>query len=860
MLFDLEPNPHMDACGPDHGRTCAAPMSEIQKRIEKAEKWLQRGKPEAALEEFLAVLDSDPSHEIASHTAADIQVSLGRNSEACILLGALFDRQCDAGDNAKAAVTYRKLARITRPSGERSLKFARDLAKNPNDALKGYQSALQSFMAKGRKEDALAALNGIVALQPTIENLRKLGDVAADLGQNATASQAYLRAGRLETDEHAKFVFFEQAYKLQPDKWEQASAHAELVLGRGDGEKTTRILQPFVESGQADPAARLTFARALAKSGRHSEALSLLWEALERDASSTDEVVRSVGALIAGGHTDEAIVWLEKLQKREFSADRRREFVATVKNMADRYAQDLPFLEYSADVFNASNREGDYCETLQKLFDLYFASGNFARAAECLERAAEVDAYEPGHRPRLDMLRGKVGNKIFNAIAERLNVGVSAPAAQEESQTEGNVLQDLLAQAQIYLRYEMDEKAREKLRRAQQLFPGVEQSSRETRELFVSAGMLLDAPDEPVSAAPDKGPVAELASPSPAFNGEDDLGRLATITRTLYRQTSVKSVLLAAVNELGRYCDVSRCMAVLCTPGKPPSIAHEYCAPDLSQSDIRSIVKLVGLLQPLAVVHGTLEISTARKTKAILRPLRKPLSAMGIHSLMAMPLLDGEEHAGLLILAENSSREWTTRDTTALVTGSEQVMLALNNVRLRRLVKDLAVTESGSGLVKRSSYLDVLIAEVARSLEQKSPLSVMLMNFSNLGANARFGDSTLEKFMRHIAQLVCSHVRQQDVAFRYGPSTIAVVLGDTPGPNAVMAADKLRKVAAVVSFPGHDGSPQIAIGVAQGVMEPSFEPADVVTELVNRAERALQHSLSQGGDNTQYLPLPGAAT
>jgi diguanylate cyclase (GGDEF)-like protein len=152
--------------------------------------------------------------------------------------------------------------------------------------------------------------------------------------------------------------------------------------------------------------------------------------------------------------------------------------------------------------------------------------------------------------------------------------------------------------------------------------------------------------------------------------------------------------------------------------------------------------------------------------------------------------------------------------------------------------------------------MDVLTAEVARSVEQSSPLSVMLMQFSDIAAVARFGDDRLEKFMRHVAQLVCSHVRQQDVAFRYGPSTIAVVLGDTPGQNAVMAAEKLRKVAAVVTFPGHDSPPRIAVGVAECVMEPAFEPADIVTELVNRTERALDRAISAGGDSTHILPPP----
>ena len=72
-----------------------------------------------------------------------------------------------------------------------------------------------------------------------------------------------------------------------------------------------------------------------------------------------------------------------------------------------------------SELFNASNREGDYCQTLLKLFDLHCGMGNYAKAAECLDRAADVDAYEPGHQKRLEMLRGKIDENRFKVIASR---------------------------------------------------------------------------------------------------------------------------------------------------------------------------------------------------------------------------------------------------------------------------------------------------------------------------------------------------------------------------------------------------------------------------------------------------------
>ena len=60
-------------------------------------------------------------------------------------------------------------------------------------------------------------------------------------------------------------------------------------------------------------------------------------------------------------------------------------------------------LEFLSELYNSSNRESDYCSTLLKLFDLYCSTSEFPKAAECLDRAAEVDPYEPGHLKRLDM-------------------------------------------------------------------------------------------------------------------------------------------------------------------------------------------------------------------------------------------------------------------------------------------------------------------------------------------------------------------------------------------------------------------------------------------------------------------------
>jgi len=120
-------------------------MPDISKRLEKAERYLQRGKTEAALEEYLGALEEDPKNEQVRQTAADLCLASGRNSEAATLLGYLFDEQRTSGD-ASGVVTYKKLVKISSPSPLQTLYYAKLVAaKDKKEALEAYQTALQGI-------------------------------------------------------------------------------------------------------------------------------------------------------------------------------------------------------------------------------------------------------------------------------------------------------------------------------------------------------------------------------------------------------------------------------------------------------------------------------------------------------------------------------------------------------------------------------------------------------------------------------------------------------------------------------------------------------------------------------------------
>jgi diguanylate cyclase (GGDEF)-like protein len=220
-------------------------------------------------------------------------------------------------------------------------------------------------------------------------------------------------------------------------------------------------------------------------------------------------------------------------------------------------------------------------------------------------------------------------------------------------------------------------------------------------------------------------------------------------------------------------------------------------------------------------------------------------------------LADSQEQVGLLVLQYiGSNPEWRPNDLMVLRSLTDQIVLALHNARLRRLVRNLSVTDEKSGLLKRSSYFDVLLSEVRRAQGQSSPTTVMLMHFGKPSALVKeVGHDAVETMMKQIGQIISSHLRQADFAIMYDMTTIAILLADTAEKGALLAIEKLNKVLADIRLPGRDTVPPMTTGIAEAVMRPQFDPTDIVTEVINRVEGALDQAL---GSTNRVCALPCA--
>jgi GGDEF domain-containing protein len=120
------------------------------------------------------------------------------------------------------------------------------------------------------------------------------------------------------------------------------------------------------------------------------------------------------------------------------------------------------------------------------------------------------------------------------------------------------------------------------------------------------------------------------------------------------------------------------------------------------------------------------------------------------------------------------------------------------------------------------------------------------------------GEKAVEAAMQQIGQLFAANIRQNDLAFRYEKTTIALVLGETGEKEALQAVEKLRKLLADVKL--SEEIVPFSAGVAEAVVRPQFDPVDIVTEVINRADKALDAAVAQGmGRIVSLAPSVAAA-
>jgi two-component system cell cycle response regulator len=191
---------------------------------------------------------------------------------------------------------------------------------------------------------------------------------------------------------------------------------------------------------------------------------------------------------------------------------------------------------------------------------------------------------------------------------------------------------------------------------------------------------------------------------------------------------------------------------------------------------------------------------------------------------------------------------------TAVSLVSQSVM-ALENARLHRIVKDQAHVDGLTGLANRRHAEEVLAAEISRALRFGGSLAVVMTDLDHFkSVNDEHGHPVGDTVLRRFARLLEASIRDVDLAARWGGEEFLLILPGTDGAGAARLAERIRTRLAETTLLTPEGVPIVATA-SFGVAATAEEPGSA-EELVAEADAALYAAKRAGRNRVESAGEP----
>lgn len=192
-------------------------------------------------------------------------------------------------------------------------------------------------------------------------------------------------------------------------------------------------------------------------------------------------------------------------------------------------------------------------------------------------------------------------------------------------------------------------------------------------------------------------------------------------------------------------------------------------------------------------------------------------------------------------------------DEDSLVLGAvaSELVVAVENSRLYRLTKKLAVTDELTSLANYRHLQTRLDEEIERARRYDKRLSLLMLDVDDF---KRFNDTqghiAGDSALADLAQVLLSRVREVDLVARYGGEEFAVVLPETDASGAFVAAEKIRECVSEHRFRDADGEACMHLTVSLGLATFPTHAWDKES-LLREADDALYNAKNGGKDRVR---------
>ncbi len=418
------------------------------KALRQAEKHVQQGKINAAIDDYTRIAEFDPSDLTVVNTLGDLLVRAGRVEEAIVNFTKIAESYRENGFTLKAIAMFKKISKLNPSNVDVSLKLAALYSQQGLlvEARQQYLQVADSYARGGKTQKALEVYQKIADLDPENTSVRiKLAETYLRENMRDQAHDAYVAAGtelirKNRVDQGLDACL--QALSITPESKIALTAVSEAYIHKGEPKRAIELLIEAFDRNPGDVDLITILGRTYLAAGMMDEAESTFMSLVQLDKSRF-EYVLDVGRTFAGlGQIDRAAEQLDVcvdilISRRE--EDRAIDFLHA---LLDRNANHVPSLQRLADIYQRIREDHNLINTLESLVEAAVRSGQTTEAIEALKQLVRLEPDNASHRQRLQSLGVKTEDMGAVTTGPFSPTRRAAAAAADEDPTIARDLSD----------------------------------------------------------------------------------------------------------------------------------------------------------------------------------------------------------------------------------------------------------------------------------------------------------------------------------------------------------------------------------------------------------------------------------
>jgi diguanylate cyclase (GGDEF)-like protein len=164
--------------------------------------------------------------------------------------------------------------------------------------------------------------------------------------------------------------------------------------------------------------------------------------------------------------------------------------------------------------------------------------------------------------------------------------------------------------------------------------------------------------------------------------------------------------------------------------------------------------------------------------------------------------------------------------------------------------KELARTDSLTGIANRRYFIELADAEINRAGRYKHPFTVVHIDLDNFKTvNDRFGHSVGDALLRLVVSTIRNNIRATDIVARLGGDEFVILLPETGPEPAGIITDKIQKISLDL-MQKHQWPVTLSLGVVTFIQPPS-----TVDEMLKISDELMYAAKNNGKNTIRYEVL-----